>query len=710
MRHTKYLFLGMLLFIIGDLSAQDIYHTELLEFLSESYQIENVTYVLSDNEVDNAEALGVYGNATISVSDIPNFSYSKNINISVNAAGDNAWDSGLTARNLNAIQNEDIVLVTFWAKRNTDFSELFFFAEDGSDFEKEFYFSAGFTPDWSQYFIPFKASKNYPSNTLACGFHLAAGVQNFDIAGYTVLNLGSDLSLEDVPSSFDSALYEGSAEDAPWRALASSRIESIRKADLDIVVVDRNGAPIENAEVTLEMQQHDFGFGSAFVTCRFPGNNCFNPTYIEKLTNLDGKGHGFNVGVTENAMKWDGWEEEWLGSPEDTKSAIQWLTTQNIEMRGHTLFWPGYGNLPEDISDNRNDIPYIRNRIEGRINSMLTDPVLSQTVTEWDVLNEITVNRDLEAIFNNDPSLDQGREIYSEIFKLCKETMPELSIYVNDYVVLSGGGSASSVVNRYKSFLNEMQEYEVPFDGIGFQCHIGSNPTSILKVQSVLDEFYQRYEARMKITEYDINPLVDEELQAKYLSDFLTMVFSHPGVDAFIMWGFWDGNHWKVNSPMFDLNWNLKPSGQAFIDKVFDEWWSTENDSTNSDGRVSWRPFKGLHKITVNYNNETKESVVKLTEDNTIQIVLEGVTATAEILDSEIKVVPNIISNDDFHLMLPSSIPYVSIDIIDAQGSILKTYDKVSSSTLLNINGPAGTYLLKCEIDGSIVYKKVVKK
>ena len=29
------------------------------------------------------------------------------------------------------------------------------------------------------------------------------------------------------------------------------------------------------------------------------------------------------------------------------------------------------------------------------------------------------------------------------------------------------------------------------------------------------------------------------------------MIFSHPATNGFLMWGFWDGAHWKDNAPYF---------------------------------------------------------------------------------------------------------------------------------------------------------------
>lgn len=691
--------------------SQDAYHTDLLEHLSSNYGIENPDFLLADNEATVISNMAIYGSSSVSVMDASNFNFSKVSTINVPNALNNQWDAGYNTRNKKAIDESDIILITFWAKRNTTSSELFLFAENTTDFDKEFYLPLGLTPDWTQYFMAFRAKKDYPVNRMSFGFHIGAVAQNFDIAGYTVLNFNDNYELTDVPTSFDNGSYGGSASDADWRDPAAERIDELRKSDLDIRVVDENGEGIEGVEIKLEMEEHLFGFGSAFVTCRFPGNNCYDATYVEKVSNLDGQGHGFNVGVTENAVKWDGWEEEWLGSPTQTVNAIKYLHDSGVTMRGHTLIWPGFNNLPEDIQQNQNDLEYLRQRIEERIQTMINHPVLKDIIREWDVLNEITVNRDLEGAFKDDPNFTTGREIYQEIFERIRELDPELKLYMNDYVVLSGGGSSDNVINRYKSFLTEINESSQPMDGIGFQCHIGSTPTSIYMLQEVLDEYYATYNVPIKITEYDLNELVDDEVAGMYLSDFLTMIFSHEAVNAFIMWGFWDGNHWKDNAPMFAEDWTLKPAGQAFIDKVFGEWWTNETVQSDEDGYSTIRAFKGVHKITATKNGVTRVAQVSLDDDGAVQLLLEGTNSTDDFSESDFILSPNPVSNGYFMISYPEEYGALDLDIIGMDGRNVSTLNNVLPNMKTELELPAGLYLMNISSKaGSFVKKIVVNK
>ncbi len=691
------------------ISAQDDYHLELAQQLESEFGLTDFSYGLSDNEDDNLSDVFDYGDLQRIDEPIDDFVFSMKSNINVRSVGNAQWDAGYGISTPQAISSGDAMLVVFWARSLSSASDIFAFGENSSSFEKDYYINLSFTQDWSQYFIRFSASSDYAPGSFNFGFHLASVIQELDIAGFTVLNFGA-IPLENLPTSFGEGGYDGSEEDAPWREIAANRIEQIRKADMNVKIIDHNGNPVSSAKIDVAMQSHEFEFGSAVVACRFPGNNCYDETYMSKLTDLDGEGHGFNASVMENAMKWDGWEEEWLGTPAQTTSAVEWLADNGLTPRGHTLFWPAYRYMPDDISENRTDLEYIRNRMNQRMTRMLMDPTLSSAVREWDIVNEITQNRDFENIFRSDSNFTTGREIYQEIFQKARDIDANLRLYINDYVVLSGGGSGSSVVNRYKIFLDELRDSDVPWDGIGFQCHIGSIPTSINKVESVLNEYFQRYGKRMKITEYDIDDNVDPGIQGRYLADFLEIIFSHPGVDGFIMWGFWDGNHWKNNAPMFDIDWNLKPSGQAFIDKVFHDWWTEELLFADEGGDAFVRGFKGDYILTVEHDGVTQAYDLVLSDDMDTTLVLD-LSSSLQVLDSEyVQVSPNPIGKGT-ELNLHWELPYERLEYSfqNIEGKTVTAWQSCHQGQKISLDLASGSYILVLKTPKGELIQKAIK-
>lgn len=689
--------LTLALFINCLLTGQDAYHTSLVSFLETNHNLQNPTYPIANTESGIKNAITSYGNISRVEKSVSDQDFTQSTTITVNVAGQNQWDAGYNAGVPSAIGTNDLLIMTFWARAISATANMYVQIEHTTTFDKEVYTLFDLTSEWQQYWYPAKASQGYSAGQLQIGFHLATQVQEIEIGGLTLLNYGNSYPLSQAPNNNDNLGYGGDDPNDPWRAEAASRIEQLRKADLNLTIQDVDGNPIPNATVVIAQTKHDFGFGSAIVPSRFPGNRNPNATYVDKLTNLDGQGHGFNEVVTENALKWDGWEEEWIGTPSQTVSAIQSLTDMGIKVRGHVLIWPGWEQMPDDINQNKDNIPYVKNRILDRVDEMLLHPQLKDLVTDWDVINEITFVRDLENHLKGKSGYTTGREIYKEILDRAAATAPNTTRYMNDYAVITQGAKDGLQNQRFISFLDELFEVNAPIDGIGFQSHVPSPLPSILDVKARLDQYTARYNVPIKITEYDTNVGIGDQLAGDYMADFLTMVFSHENVEAFIMWGFWDGNHWKSNAPLFDMDWNLKPAGERFNQLVFGDWWTEETTTSDASGVVDFRPFKGSHQIMVSVDGKSYTTDIELTEDMTTTITADFTSAVYSISDSPFRVYPNPVT-DHIHIDLPLEVSRATLIVYDLLGRPLRS-EQISEDVNLPINLPNGQYLLKIQTD-----------
>ena len=93
---------------------------------------------------------------------------------------------------------------------------------------------------------------------------------------------------------------------------------------------------------------------------------------------------------------------------------------------------------------------------------------------------------------------------------------------------------------------------------------------------------YDRFAALgipIRITELDIDT-ADEQLQADYFRDFLTASFSDPEINGILLWGFWEGQHWRPDAALFRNDWSIKPNGQVWKDLVL-KWWRTNSEGTS---------------------------------------------------------------------------------------------------------------------------------
>jgi tRNA A37 methylthiotransferase MiaB len=66
--------------------------------------------------------------------------------------------------------------------------------------------------------------------------------------------------------------------------------------------------------------------------------------------------------------------------------------------------------------------------------------------------------------------------------------------------------------------------------------------------------------------------MLDRSLQADFMRDYLIALFSHPNVGGVMLWGFWEGRHWRPDAALFERDWTPRPVARAWMDLVHREW------------------------------------------------------------------------------------------------------------------------------------------
>ena len=376
--------------------------------------------------------------------------------------------------------------------------------------------------------------------------------------------------------------------DADWRKAALERIERLRRADLTVQVTDARGQPIPDAAVAVKMTRHAFAFGSCVnAGALFPdAETPDTPRYRETIRTL------FNRVVIENSLKWPAWEDP-VRRARVVKS-VKWLNDNGIEVRGHCLVWPSWRHVPKDLQALKGDPAKLQQRVLGHIREEAT--AMRGQLVDWDVINEPFDNHDLMDAL--------GREAMVEWFKAARAADPKVNLFINDFAILAAGGRNTAHQNHYYETIRFLLDKGAPLDGIGMQSHFGGDLTPPPRLLQVLDRFAALGKP-IEATEFDVN-LTDEARQAEYLRDFMTALFSHPSVCGIILWGFWEGRHWKPNAALFRRDWSLKPNGQAWRDLVFKDWWTDAKGTTDGNGELKLRGFLGDYSITASAGGKTR--------------------------------------------------------------------------------------------------------
>jgi GH35 family endo-1,4-beta-xylanase len=570
-----------------------------------------------DTMLESAKLNGganAYGN--LSIVDVDDMHFERALHVETHTQPDADWkmaveiphirsfdpDHDLEPAEADSFEVGDIMFVSFYMRTLASTDEtnegkaVFLHQQSQEPFKNYYQYSAGVSPEsgWVKFVLPYEIGNLHDIMRARLSFKTGVRPQTIEIGGIEFLNYKDMTSVGELP--YMSFTYEGREEDAQWREEALDRIEQHRKADLNIVVKDDSGNPVEGAEVRAEMKDHEFHFAT-FVTSYHVSRDEASETDDQKM---------YKEKIKENFNSVQA-SQLWLKRESDRNMrgrSVAWMYNEGfgdtVKVSGY--IWPGWRWLPDYIVELQDQPELLRKRINSRI---LEDSRFWRgSFLEWDVINEPTNNHHVMDVL--------GEEIMSEWFEVAKQGDPDTRLAINEAGAENNSLSTNSEIKRVMQVLiND----GAPLHGLGLQGHNGIEPKSPISLLRNLDD-YGQYVDDLQITEYDV-VTADQQLQADHLRDYLIAAFSHPKVSRFQMWGFNDDFHWKKDGPLYDKDWNLKPSGAVYKDLVFSQWWTDESGSTNAEGEFSFNGFRGDYEVTVTIGDQTVVKKVALPEGGT---------------------------------------------------------------------------------------------
>lgn len=540
-------------------------------------------------ETDLAKARLSGPNASVQTVDVQGQPFTRAQRVTVTEASDYGYSVQLTIDTPNPIKANDVGLIRFHA-RTIDSKDvtgegrvLAFFQKVGPPFSKSAYQLFGIPRQWTVIELPFKSYTTADAGGTQLAFGFGACAQTVEIAAPTIINYGPDQDISTLPRT--PITYAGRNLDAPWRAEAAARIEKHRKADLAIVVVDAAGKPVPDAEVRVEMTRHAYWFGAAVYTHRWEEQSPVGERFRAEIL------RNFNHVMPENSLKWQALEGDYgPGARERTQRFVKWAKAHGLHTHGHVLVWPGKAYMPKAYLHllDKDRAPELRKAINDHIRRTIAD--FKPGIDEWQVVNELWGNRDFTNVL--------GEAEVAEWFKLAHELYPEAPLYINDYGIIDEYlNERSPHLVAYEKTIGDLLAKGVPISGIGSQSHFGTFATPPETVYVILERL-ARFGLPIQTTEFDVH-IRDEQLQADYLRDYLTVFFSHPSTVGFAHWGFWEGQHWKPFAALLRKDFSEKPNMKVWRDLVYNQWWTRESLKTDASGRATVRGFLGDYQITV---------------------------------------------------------------------------------------------------------------
>ena len=549
---------------------------------------------------------------TLEVVDAQIGGYSKAIRAQITTTpGMNAWESRLTtARTASAVEKGARLGVRFWARSPQSLQITVIYQMALTPHTKAISRNVTLSPGWKEFRLLGRAVDGYAPDASNFEFHLGFAPGTVEIAGVRVENYGAG-DIAPLEQKLDAKLIDywgGQKVDEGWKKAAFERIEKHRKGDLKIRVVDEKGKPIRGANVKLAQTRQLFRFGSAVVANRLlDTQNPDNLRYQSEVKRL------FNTVVFENDLKWE------KGTPKVTEQALEaakWLRANGKEMRGHTLVWGARRWLPTIVAENWEDTEKVRQLVRARVRE--TAQLWKGQLYVWDVVNEAAVNVELWEKL--------GWDEFANVFKIVREVDPNVKLAYNDYNI---SNEAQNLVTFGKQRIRVAQLIELlrkngaPVDIYGDQAHFGLPLTTPARVVQIWDEV-AKIGLPIEVTEYDAG-IPDDKLHGEFTRDVLIAAFAEPKMQSFIMWGFWEGAHWRgaESGAMFRRDWTKRPAQLEYEKLVLGDWMTNANLQTSNDGAISTRGFLGDYNVTVEANGKTKTMPMKLGKDGgKLQITL----------------------------------------------------------------------------------------
>jgi endo-1,4-beta-xylanase len=533
----------------------------------------------------------VNGNPETSIVSAAEISGGKAVSVVVDKRRDNPWDIGVAMPVTEAISAGDTVFLAVQVRASAADNEAQSgviasskIEQNGGAYTIVADTAAQVGDKWTMLYSLGVATQDYPRGAAHITVHLAAARQTIEIGNAYAFNLGQNVDKASLPKM--TITYPGREANAAWRTPAKQRIEAIRKGDIAIRVLDAKGAAIPSAKVHVEMQRHAFHFGS-FVGHDITKDDADGAKLRETFPLM------FNTATSP--IYWADWGWQNPKMREGYIASMKYLADNKIPWRGHTIMYPGENFVPTKFKALADDPAAYKKAVLDHVREVTAVSAPYKPFT-FDVINE--------------PRDDQytikriGIDGVVEAFKIAQKAVPDAHLFVNDYGIISGGGRNERNINFYHEFLDKIKAAGAPVSGIGMQGHFGAMLTDPARVYEVFEDF-SRHGVPLQITEFDIDTS-DEETQADYTRDLLTIAFSHPRMEAFVVWGWWEGDHWRPNGAMLRRDWSPKPNYHAWRKLVFSDWWTNSNLTSDGAGAAKLRGFLGDYRATVTANGQTK--------------------------------------------------------------------------------------------------------
>ncbi|CAK9315717.1 unnamed protein product [Citrullus colocynthis] len=370
-----------------------------------------------------------------------------------------------------------------------------------------------------------------------------------------------------------------------WKAHQDQAIEKHRKRRVKIQAINKEGNPLANATITLQLWRSGFPVGCA-INRNILNNSPYQNWFLSRFTTTS----------FENEMKWYSTEQTPGHVDYSVSDAmIQFTSNHNIAVRGHNIFW-------DDPQYQQGWLKSLSMRDLYRAARRRLDSVMSKyrgQVIAWDVENEnLHFN-----FFESKLGWYASGLFYNWAMKVDRS----IPLFMNEFNTIEYSGDAASSPARYLQKLDAIRRFPGNSGGrfgIGLESHFGPSP-NIPYMRSAIDTLGSAG-VPIWLTEVDVS---NSPNQAYNLEQVLREGFSHPKVNGIVIWSAWSpGGCYRMC--LTDNNFNNLPTGNV-VDKLLKEWGikGSITATTDANGFFEGSLFHGEYEMQISHPSVTESSL-----------------------------------------------------------------------------------------------------
>ena len=421
----------------------------------------------------------------------------------------------------------------------------------------------------------------------------------------------------------------------------SHGIETYRKGDGKVRIVDKNGKPVVGAKIKFSQKSHEFRFGANIFMLDELETPEKNDIYKKCFADV------FNMATLP--FYWDALEPE-RGKPRYAKDSpkvyrrpapdlcLEFCEKHGIEPREHALAYDMF--FPKWLYDA--EIDEVKAELERRYSEIAER--YADKIPTIEVTNEMKHARG-KTKFYDDPDFVEW------CFRLAEKYFPNNQLSINESRRFAWCDNCRTS-DSYYAYTEAAMLKGARIDAIGMQYHLFNKlEEEYEKSRQMLNprllyahmDMYSRLGKPLQITEitipsYSWNP-EDEELQAEMLEKLYSVWFSHPNVEQIIYWNLvdgyahlWDPDPNKIRASQGDmslgenyyygglLRFDMSPKPAYFkLKELLQEKWHTEAKAvTDADGCTAFRGFYGTYDVEINGKTVAEIALSKKTDNEFI--------------------------------------------------------------------------------------------